>query len=119
MDPVMIPILIPLGAFAMIFGLAYLTNKERMAMIERGLSPVEPRKVSRPLQTLKWGLLICGAGSGLLLAFILTTYVLMTPDEKAPAIYFSLIAILGGLGLVVSYTFEKRHEEKEKMNQPH
>ena len=117
MDPIFIPILIPLGAFAMVFGLRYLSNKERMAMIERGITPVEPqRRTSRPLQSLKWGLIVCAVGVGLLLAFYLTNYVLMTPDDKSAAIYFGLIAICGGLGLVISYTFEKRHEEKERQN---
>ncbi|HYV95328.1 MAG TPA: DUF6249 domain-containing protein [Chitinophagales bacterium] len=118
MSAILIPILISLGAFAMIFGLRYLSNKERMAMIERGMAPVQPQKRSRPLQTLKWGLIVCGVGLGLLLSFYLTNYVLMTSDEKAPAIYFGLIAIFGGLGLVISYVFERRYEEKEKTNQP-
>jgi hypothetical protein len=45
MDPVMIPILVPLGIFAMIFGLRYFENKERMAMIEKGMDPVSGRSV--------------------------------------------------------------------------
>ena len=106
-----------IGIFAMLFGLRYLTNKERMAMIERGISPSLPKRRSQPLQTLKWGLLLCGSGLGLLLAFTLTNYVLMTSEEKAPAIYFSMIAICGGLGLVTSYRFEKHHEDKERASQ--
>ena len=118
MDPIFIPILIPLGAFAMVFGLRYLSNKERMAMIERGMTPTEPqRRTSRPLQSLKWGLIVCAVGVALLTAFFITNYVLMTSDDKSTAIYFGLIAIFGGLGLIISYNFEKRHEEKEKQNQ--
>lgn len=119
MEAVLISTLISLGAFAMIFGIRYLTNKERMAMIERGMSPISPkRKTPPPLQSLKWGLVFCGAGVGLLLSFILSNYVLMTSEQKAPAIYFALIAIFGGLGLVISYSFEKRHEDKERTSQP-
>jgi len=110
---VMVPIFITLGAFAMVFGLRYLSNKERMAMIEKGMTPVEPVKRSRPLATLKWGLILLGVGLGLFLAFYITTYVLQTDEEHSTPIYFGLIAIFGGLGLVVSYLFEKRHEEKE------
>ena len=118
MGAILIPILISLGVFALVFGLRYLSNKERMAMIERGMSPQEPRRrASRPLQSLKWGLIVCAVGLALLTAFYLTNYVLMTPDDKSPAIYFGLIAIFGGLALVISYSFEKRHEEKEKQNQ--
>jgi len=36
---VFIPILLGLGAFAMVFGLRYLRNKENMAMIEKGMDP--------------------------------------------------------------------------------
>lgn len=36
---VLIPILVPLGAFAMVFGIVYLKSRENMAMIERGLNP--------------------------------------------------------------------------------
>lgn len=35
---VLIPILVPLGAFAMVFGIVYLKSRENMAMIERGLN---------------------------------------------------------------------------------
>ncbi|MFI5135895.1 MAG: DUF6249 domain-containing protein [Chitinophagales bacterium] len=116
MEGILVPILITLGAFAMVFGLRYLSNKENMAMIERGLDPRANQKPRyRPLTTLKWGLIFCGIGIGLLLAFYFTNYVLMTSDDKAPAIYFALIGICGGLGLVISYAFEKRHEEKEAM----
>jgi len=116
MEGILVPILITLGAFAMVFGLRYLSNKENMAMIERGMDPrTKQRPRYRPLQTLKWGLILCGVGVGLLLAFYLTSYVLMTPDDKSTAIYFAMIGICGGLGLVISYSFEKRHEEKEAM----
>jgi uncharacterized YccA/Bax inhibitor family protein len=120
MEGILVPILITLGAFAMVFGLRYLSNKENMAMIERGMDPRAQQKPrSRPLQTLKWGLILCGVGLGLLLAFYLTSYVLMTPEDQSTAIYFAMIGICGGLGLVVSYVFEKRHEEKEmRQRQP-
>jgi O-antigen/teichoic acid export membrane protein len=107
----LIPILISLGAFAMIFGLVYLGNRERMAMIEKGMNPRNPRR-SAP-RYLKWGLLLIGSGLGLLLAFLIDT--LMIPREVEPvAVYFSLIAIGGGLGLVASYKMEKKEPlEKE------
>src|SRR6185503_18677050 len=106
MDPVFIPILIPLGVFAMVFGIRYMINKERMAMIEKGMTPTPQTRRSRPLQTLKWGLILCGVGFGLLFAFCLTNYVLIIRDEKAFPIYMALIPIFGGLGLVISYIFE-------------
>ena len=104
---VFVPILLGLGAFAMVFGLRYLNNKENMAMIEKGLNPKQFANRPVPFRNLKWGLLLIGAGVGLLLAFLVDT--LMIPREIEPvAIYFSLIAIGGGLGLILSYRIEKK-----------
>ena len=115
MESTLVPIAISIGVFAMVFGLRYLVNKERMAMIERGLDPrIGQRPSSRPLQTLKWGMILCGTGIGLFIAFFLSNYVLMVPDDQQPAIYFGMIGICGGLGLIISYVFEKKHEESEK-----
>ena len=115
MDPILIPILVPLGVFAMIFGLRYFENKERMAMIEKGMDPGFRRKRSnRAINTLKGGLIFVGVGIGLLLAYYLDTNVISHEgDNNNPAVYFGLIGLCGGLGLVISYIFEKR-EPREK-----
>ena len=102
----LVAILITLGAFAMIFGIVYLFSRERMAMIARGMDPKEFRKRSPSYWGLKLGLLLSGAGVGLLLAFLCDRYLLHTHSN--PAIYFSLIAIGGGLGLIASYKIEKK-----------
>ncbi len=103
----LIPILISLGAFAMIFGIVYLKNRENMSMIEKGFNPKEDTKRPAPFRNLKWGLLFIGAGVGLLSAFLIDT--LLIPHDVEPvAVYFSLLAIGGGLGLVSSYKIEKR-----------
>jgi|SRR5215831_1369733 len=109
MDPVLIPILVPIATFALIFGLRYFSNKERMSMIEKGMDPgLQRRRPSSPLASLKWGLILVGVGLGLLIAFWLTSYVLHTDDDQSTAMYFAMIGIFGGLGLVVSYFFEKK-----------
>lgn len=103
-------ILICLGFFAMVFGIVYLYKRERMAMIERGMDPRRYKPRSAPYPTLKWALLLMGAGVGLLLANILSRTVLKTADydDDNVAIYFALIAIFGGLGLFASYRTEKK-----------
>ncbi|MBL7769697.1 MAG: hypothetical protein JNK20_12000 [Flavipsychrobacter sp.] len=103
---VLIPILVPLGAFAMVFGIVYLKSRENMAMIERGLNPKEFANRPAPYRNLKNGLLFLGAGIGLALAYIITKY--MLHDEENPALWFALIAIGGGLGLIRSYQIEKK-----------
>jgi hypothetical protein len=103
---VLIPILVPIAMFAMIFGIVYLYKRERMAMIERGMDPRGYKPQSAPYQNLKWGLLLIGAGLGLCLAYILDRSVFH--DDDNPAMYFGLIAIFGGLGLFISYLIEKK-----------
>ncbi len=110
---VLIPILVPIAMFAMVFGIVYLYKRERMAMIERGMDPraYKPHPTpSAPYQTLKWGLLLIGAGLGLCLAYTLDRSVFH--DDDNPAMYFGLIAVFGGLGLFVSYLMEKKNNDK-------
>lgn len=103
---VLIPILVPLSLFAMVFGLVYVKSRENMAMIEKGMNPKEFANRPAPYRNLKNGLLLLGAGIGLALAYFLTQYVLH--DEDNPALWFALIGIGGGLGLIASYRIEKK-----------
>jgi len=110
-------ILTCLGILAMIFGIRYMRNKENMAMIEKGLDPkIKPLKPRpAPFRNLKWGLLLVGAGIGLFIAYLLDNTALYRighdHDEVNGAnvsIYFAMIAIGGGLGLISSYRIEKK-----------
>ena len=115
---IMCGIIISLGFFAMIFGIVYLYKRERMAMIERGMDPRRYRPQTVPFQNLKWGLLLIGAGLGLFLAFLLDRGVFKSDYyDSNPAIYFSLIAIFGGLGLFASYRIEKKEVDKETVKE--
>ena len=111
----LIPILISLGAFAMIFGITYLKSRENMAMLEKGMNPKQYANRPAPYRSLKTGLLLFGAGLGLLAAFLIDNA--MHTEEENPAIYFALIAIGGGLGLIVSYMIEKK-EVLDRQEQP-
>lgn len=106
MSPFLIPIMISLGAFAMVFGITYLKTRENLAMIEKNMNPKEFANRPAPYRSLKMGLLFLGAGLGLLIAYIIDLNVSRRHDS-AP-IYFSLIAIGGGLGLIGSYAVEKK-----------
>ncbi len=110
-------ILLSLGNCAMIFGIRYMRNKENMAMIEKGLDPnIKPEKPRpAPFRNLKWGLLLVGAGLGLFAAYLMDNTILYRighdRDEINGAnvsIYFAMIAIGGGLGLISSYRIEKK-----------
>ena len=103
---VLIPILVPLSFFAMVFGLVYLKSRENMSMIEKGLNPKEFANRPAPYRNLKNGLLLLGAGIGLALAYFITQYALH--DDENPALWFAFIGIGGGLGLIASYRIEKK-----------
>src|SRR5215471_198493 len=117
-------VLIPLGFFMLIFGIVYMYKRENLAMIEKGMNPKDKDRTYRPAPytNLKWGQLLVGAGAGLLLAFLLNEYVLIHSDKYGvyrdhnPAIYFALIAIGGGVGLITSYRIEKKELLDKKQN---
>ncbi len=116
----LIPIIMFIGLFACVFGIYYLKTRQNLAMIEKGMNPKQFANRPAPYKNLKWALLFIGAGAGLLVAYIFDFHVLPQRDynahgENAP-IYFALIAIGGGLGLLGSYKMEKKwwDDNKEK-----
>jgi hypothetical protein len=116
-----VPVTMFAGGFAMVFGIYYLKTRQNLAMIEKGMNPKEFANRPAPYKNLKWALLLIGAGAGLFLAYLLDNYVLsghtMDHDGKNVPIYFSLIAIGGGLGLFGSYRIEKKwwDDNKDKL----
>lgn len=103
-----IPITISLGVFLMIWGIRYLENKENMAMIERGMQPQKKRQQADPSRTLKNSLMFIGAGLGLLLALLISRAAGLEEGERT-GIFFSLIAIFGGLGMLGAYLYERKN----------
>lgn len=116
MEEVVIPVSLFLTIGASLFGFRYLTNKERMAMIERGLDPVINTKSTKYF-ALKLGLLLLGAGLGLFIAYNLDNAVFTEAeklnDNANVPLYFSMIGIFGGLGLLSSFFIEKRESAKD------
>lgn len=118
MEEVLVPITFFICTFAMIFGIRYFSNKEKMAMIERGIDPGINKATPKPFLSLKFGLLLVGVGLGLLVALFTVRGVFgnqMTNGEEgqAVAIYFGCIGIFGGLGLILSYFVEKKWLDKQ------
>ena len=102
---------VPIAAFLMVVALRYLESKENMSMIERGMNPAEfkrNRRQGNPSQTLKNGLMFVGAGIGLLMAIIITN-VLQLPEDRSAGIFFALIAIFGGAGMLAAYFYERKN----------
>src|ERR1700761_6831339 len=110
-------IIMTLAICAVIFGGRYMRSRELLAMVEKGIDPhFKPeRPRPAPFRSLKWGLLLVGAGLGLFVAYLLDNTALYRighdHDDVNGAnvsIYFALIAIGGGLGLITSYRIEKK-----------
>lgn len=106
----LIPIFTSLGFFLLVFGIVYLRNKEKMAMIERGMDPrVQVDNAGSRNYILTTGMLMIGCGIGLFLAYILEWSLMLNDSE---AIYFAMIAFFGGLGLLAAYVIEKKESKK-------
>lgn len=106
---VLLPIIISLGAFLMIFGLNYLKSRERMALIERGIEPKDTNILrDRSFSALRSSLLFIGVGIGLLVAYFITA----TTDAEGGAIYFPMLFIFGGIGLLLAYLIERKREKR-------
>lgn len=113
-------VLIPMSFFATVLGLFFMRSRENMALIENGINPRKNFGGPRPYVYMKYALLLVGAGLGLLIAYIVdvawlheaTKYVdkngVMRHNDTA-AIYFSMLAIGGGLGLYFAYKQERKH----------
>jgi hypothetical protein len=119
----MIPIVAIVATNVMIFGIRYLKNQERMAMIAKGL-PIkeedgdnfygtkengEPR-ISRLEKSLRFAFVAIGAGIGLLLATIVdhNFYANASDDDMAKPYYFAFTAIGAGVGLLAAYNKIKK-----------
>ena len=99
--------LIPIAFFAMVYGIVYLLvrRKERVALIEKG-ADATIFESSRQPSSLKWGLLLVGIGTGILLGKVLAVY---TTLQEEPA-FFSMICLFGGIGLIVYHLIANKFE---------
>jgi hypothetical protein len=118
-------IIMTLAICCVIFGIRYLRNKENLALIEKGLNPkslTPDRPRPAPFRSLKWGLLLVGAGCGLFLAYLMDNTLLYKVGHDVSRynssgaeynganvfLYFAFVAVGGGLGLITSYRIEKK-----------
>jgi hypothetical protein len=106
MDNNLVPITLFITTTAMVFGIVYLRTRENLAILEKGKDPRSPR----PYNSLKAGLVLVGASLGLLLAYCLDSF--MRHNGDVEPLYFALIALGGGGGLLASYFIEKKAMDK-------
>jgi len=117
MSPFLVGILVPLGSFAMVFGIVYLIvtarNKERMALIERGADPslFETVKKGNSNRFFKWGTFLLGIGIGIVIAYMLVKNDVMSEDSA----YFAMIFIFGGIALIGTHLYERKQEKQNEI----
>lgn len=97
--------------FGIVFVIASSRNRERMAMIEKGVNPKDFMTERKPNSygILKWALLLVGLGFGLFIGSLLASYT----DIQEVTAYIAASLFFGGLGLFLSYQIAKKAEEKE------
>lgn len=102
----------------LIFWFRYTKHRERMRMIEKGLTPEEitayfknikdPRKPRNPYSSLKYGILFLFVGMGILVANILYEFY-----DFEEGIGFGLVITFAGIGLLVYYGIISAKLKKE------
>jgi len=103
--------LVGIAFFATVYGIfhLYVRRKERLALIEKGLTASIFNSESNVSPSLKWGILSIGIAVGFLMGAILDE---ATHLHEGVA-YLSMIFLFGGLGLVVYYFIARNHVRKE------
>lgn len=109
MDEIIRDLLVSLAAIGAVFGILYVflmtRYKERMSLMERGLSPNEfNSKKSVQSATLRLGLLLIGISSGIMLGNFVANH-FDVPREGA---FIAMMFLFGGISLIISYLVEKR-----------
>ncbi|WP_428230624.1 DUF6249 domain-containing protein [Flavobacterium sp.] len=102
-------ILVPISMFLMIFGIVYLIystrNRERLALIEKGVDAsifLKGRTNGVPawkILILNTAFLLIGIGVGFFIALFLTTYTKLNSDVVYPA----TVIMMSGVGLLVGF----------------
>jgi ABC-type Mn2+/Zn2+ transport system permease subunit len=112
-----IPIVAIVFSFSTGFGIIYVLvaarNKERMALIEKGIdaSIFNMDRSAKP--TLKRGMLFVGVAIGFLVGYMLDVYTEM--EEPLP--YFAMIFLFGGLSLIAFYFLDQKQRAQENQQE--
>jgi asparagine N-glycosylation enzyme membrane subunit Stt3 len=98
---------LPFFALYIIFYAIKKENKQKMAMIEKGMNPLIPERKkenkSKPSQ-LKNGIILIGLAFGILMGYMLRE----NGNMEAWVAYPSMILVFGGAALIVAYFIERK-----------
>jgi hypothetical protein len=110
MDEILRDCLVSIAAIGAIFVILYVVLmsrfKERMALMEKGLSPKDfNNKHAVQSVTLRFGLLLIGTSIGIMLG----NFVASHTDVPRQGAFIAMMFLFGGLGLIGSYLIESRN----------
>lgn len=115
MEPIFVIFIIFGSTALVIYKFLETRHKERMAMIEKGVSPADFKGMSlrdflkiNPLSSLKWGLVLMFVGIGVMIATFLDRAYYM-----GDSVYPSSMLIFGGLAFIIFYTIASRKMKQE------
>ena len=94
---------------SLIYIVSTLKHKERLALLDKGKEPDFFNNDMYWLNSIKWGMILFGAGSGFFTAFLLNYYVF--PGNDGEPIFPALILIGASLGLISFYFKFKRRDQ--------
>jgi 4-amino-4-deoxy-L-arabinose transferase-like glycosyltransferase len=118
-EEIIVPVVLFGGTAVVLWKFFEGRHKERMAMIEKGVSPAEFKSPSSTpfrlwqgtvLSNLKWGLLFVFSGIGLLVGQQLEYYFGFHEDSAV----FGSILITGGLALIIFYFIASKKLKEKK-----
>lgn len=98
------PVLPMIALCATVFGIFYLRittqHRQRMAMIEKGLTAPEARPARRTSAAYALGLVLLGVGAGLGIGWFVDTILHGAEAGNNPLPYFISVSICGGVALI-------------------
>ncbi len=103
------PVLVLGVIFGSIVMLVYLNirKKERMALIEKGADASIFASKPETSPSLKWGIFLSGLAIGLLVGYLLETYLHMHQEIA----YFSMLFLFGGMSLIIYHLINRKKTE--------
>ncbi|MBC8042574.1 MAG: hypothetical protein IAF08_03935 [Rhizobacter sp.] len=115
-----IPIISIAGVLALLWKRNETQHRERVMMIEKGMSPdmfESPTKkhfrAEHPLVSLEWGMVSSFVGLGLLVASMLNRFAGLDNE-----IFVACMLVSGGIGLILFYFIAAKKLKEEVLNQP-
>lgn len=110
-----VEIIVPLGAFAMVFGIVYLaitsSHRQKIAMIEAGMNPQENKESKH--SKIRTAFLFLLVPTGIFVGNFIAEYFPIMRD-KAMGLIFAFL--FGGIALVAAYFVERTFEKNNPVD---